>query len=151
VNMKMFSDDALKAFKRFCEIDARTVKRPAGAADGVHDPRIRRALNRRGVAYDQAGAAPDPDTINSILEMLRGTLHDDAIVTIMKALDAAWPNCCGELFEEGEHVNDDFMKAPDAEDEADEDAGGTRSLVERSRKSLCPRGLPSLTRQRRCN
>ena len=119
MNMKLFSPEALRAFKTFCEIDSRTTIRPAGAADGIHDPRIRRALNRR-VAYDQAGAAPDQETINSILEVLRGTLHDDAVTKIMKALDGAWPGCCGELHEPGEHANADFMKDP-AEDEAEED------------------------------
>jgi hypothetical protein len=63
--------------------------------------------------------APDPEVVAAILEALKeGGIPDAGIVKIMRALDGKWPGCAGDLAEEGEHVNDDFV----GEEEADADA-----------------------------
>jgi hypothetical protein len=129
---KLFSNQALAAFKKFCEVDAATAHlRPQGAADGITN-QLRTALNKAGIsprqlggalkrvgrAYDEMVGAPDPGVVNMILEALGESIPDAGIVKIMKALHGKWPGVCGEMFEEGEHVDDDFV----GEDEADEDA-----------------------------
>jgi hypothetical protein len=119
----MFSDAALKAFKEFVDIDAATAgQRPRGAQDAM-TTKLRQALNRCGLVFDEMTGAPDPETINSILKVLGGSIHDAGIVKIMKALHNRWPGCVGEI-NDGGSADDDFIDDTDepTEDEADADS-----------------------------
>jgi hypothetical protein len=119
----MLSNEFLRDFKAMASkhtIQTAISKDNRGAHDAVHDPRIRRALARdRRMAQDEMVGAPDPEVVAAILEALKeGGIPDAGIVKIMRALDGKWPGCAGDLAEEGEHVNDDFV----GEEEADADA-----------------------------
>jgi hypothetical protein len=118
----MFSDAALAAFSQFLKVDAATAsQRPKGAQDAMTN-KLKHALNRRAVVFDEMTGAPDPETINSILNVLGESIPDAGIAKIMKALHNRWPGCVGEV-NEGGSADDDFIDDTDepTEDEADAD------------------------------
>jgi hypothetical protein len=123
---RMFSEPALAAFRRFLAIDART-RNPQGAYDAM--PRALRhpmaARDQGETDYGQEGTK-DTKALNELMTYVEGKLGSEGgdVARFIRLLDAAFPNCLGELKEFAEP----------AEDDADADwppsnAGGKRGPV----------------------